>query len=584
MRYFKKVTKPSKKGEYIQIYYTFYTKEKGSRNKCYQSLGYVSDMKANGIEDPYKYADDLILKLNEENELNKEAKIGEVSLIKNVGYFIIKSMLDYIDMDKDINLISSQYKSDYKMSDFLRALTYGQVVAPGSKSKLCNEVLPNLFNCDTYSYSQVLDGIERVGENYHRYLEVMNHHIEKKWPRKLDKLYFDCTNYYFEIDLEDDLRRKGPSKENRRSPLIGQALLLDGEMIPLDMELYPGNECEKPYLRKRIEDMKTKNGIKGRIIQIADKGLNCARNIYAAVKEANDGYIFSRSVHGTSISNIDRKWITSIDDGVNRWTEIKHQDGRLKYRFKVLKGLENGKVVDYDVFPYKFKDGDGKEIKFSVKEKRVVYYNPALARKKKEEIKKEVAKLRNKMTYKEAVKEEFGDAIKYATLKTVNQNGEKVKVVISINEDKVNEDLELAGYNMIVTSELNADPIDIYNAYHRLWKIEESFRINKTILEAQPIYVSKENLIYGHFYIVYMALTMLRLLEIKMFNEEISVSALVNNFIRKYEVVDGGNGSYINCSSSCQELTYLKKKLGLSKIDNVYLKKKDIINMLNYEF
>lgn len=120
------------------------------------------------------------------------------------------------------------------------------------------------------------------------------------------------------------------------------------------------------------------------------------------LKKPNDGYIFSRSVHGTSISNIDRKWVTSIDDGVNRWTEIKHQDGRLKYRFKVLKGLENGKVVDYDVFPYKFKGDDGKEIKFSVKEKRVIYYNPALARKKKEEIKKEVAKLRDKMTYKEA--------------------------------------------------------------------------------------------------------------------------------------------------------------------------------------
>ncbi len=135
--------------------------------------------------------------------------------------------------------------------------------------------------------------------------------ISNEYKRNLEKVYFDCTNYYFEIDEENDFLRKGPSKENRKEPLLSQALMLDADQIPIDTEFFPGNQSEKPFLRNRVEDMKARNNVTGRVIQVADKGLNCARNIYSAVIEANDGYIFSKSIKGTSLTTEQKEWIIS---------------------------------------------------------------------------------------------------------------------------------------------------------------------------------------------------------------------------------------------------------------------------------
>ena len=331
MRYFLKKTTPSKKGMYLQIYRTNYVPGKGNQNKSYKALGYVDELKAKGIEDPIEYAKGLIDELNGQHKLLKEKQIGDASTSKNAGYFLAKAMFDALDMDRDLNIVASSYKSQYEFAKFLRSLTYAQIVDPGSKLKMYRDIIPNLYGAERYTYDQILDGVNFMGGDFHKYIEVINHHISKKYERNLGIGYFDCTNYYFEIDEEDEYRRKGPSKENRHGPIIGQSLLLDADMIPLDMELYPGNESERPYLRGRIEDMKARNGVSGRVIQVADKGLNCARNIYAAVMEANDGYIFSKSVHGRSLSDAERKWvwtaINKVDNGqardihsnANRW-------------------------------------------------------------------------------------------------------------------------------------------------------------------------------------------------------------------------------------------------------------------------
>jgi len=105
--------------------------------------------------------------------------------------------------------------------------------------------------------------------------------------------YFDSTNFYFEIDREDDFRRKGPSKENRRDHIVGLGLLLDRNQIPIGMEMYPGNESEKPVLMDVISILKERNNIAGRTIHFADKGLNCAKNI-AFSRKNGDGYLIPR--------------------------------------------------------------------------------------------------------------------------------------------------------------------------------------------------------------------------------------------------------------------------------------------------
>ena len=575
MRYFLKKTTPSKRGMYLQIYRTNYVPGKGNQNKSYRALGYVDELKAKGIEDPIEYAKGLIDELNGQHKLLKEKQIGDASTSKNAGYFLAKAMFDVLDMDRDLNIVASSYKSQYEFAAFLRSLTYAQIVDPGSKLKMHRDTIPNLYGAERYTYDQILDGVNFIGGDFHKYIEVINHHISKKYERNLGVGYFDCTNYYFEIDEEDEYRRKGPSKENRHGPIIGQSLLLDADMIPLDMELYPGNESERPYLRGRIEDMKARNGVSGRVIQVADKGLNCARNIYAAVMEANDGYIFSKSVHGKNLSDAERKWVLLDDDGINRWTVVKDESGHAKYRYK--------ECVDEFEYKCKIDPADKRETKFRVREKRIVTYNPKLASKQRREIMRMVERLQGKITYKEAVREELGDSVKYVNLEAKTIEGERVKIATSLNQKKIDEDLAFAGYNLLVTSETSATAVEIYKAYHNLWRIEQSFRVMKTCLEARPVFVSDTNTIFGHFLVVYYALVIMRLLELKIFEDKIAIEQLFD-FIRDYKVTENYDGSFINNATDTSTYRKIKDKLCLSKLGNVYLSRRDLDLLFETEF
>lgn len=571
MRYFVKKSKPSKKGLYLQIYKTNYVPGKGNQNKSYKVIGYASDLIASGIPDPVAYAQNLVDELNSNLPNRKEMKIGDISSSKNLGYFLIKSMIDYLDFDYILKLMSSNMKFHFNLSDFVRSMIYAQIVNPGSKHKAFEKVMPNIYGTESFSYDQILDTINYIGNDYQKFVELLNISIQKKWKRNTSNAYFDCTNYYFEIDLPKEDRQFGPSKEERHLPIIGQALLLDEDQIPIGMSIYPGNESEKPKIRESIENLKQRFDIDSRIVQVADKGLNCARNIYAASKEANDGYIFSKSVHGKNLSKQEKQWVL-LENENNIWNEVKDSNGKLIYKYKEC----------IDTFKYKFTNEEGKCVEFDVKEKRVVSYNPSLARKQKAQIQKQIDKAISISSLKQASKEEYGDSIKYVNFTSIDKEGEVVKSIPSLNQEKIDEDLSFAGYNLLVTSEINKSAQDIYNTYHGLWRIEESFRVMKTYLEARPVYLQNKESIYGHFTICYMALTILRLIELKVFNDELPIGQIIE-FIRNYNITETLEGSFINNATKSNTLSIIQKRYGLSKLDNIQLRKKDVENILTSE-
>ena len=193
-------------------------------------------------------------------------------------------MSDSLSIDSDLAMMTSNRKFRYGFSSFLLAMIYAQVVDPGSKLMASERVIPNLYGCDSFYYDQILDGVTYIGSDYQKFIELFNKHIQDVYPRRTGNVFFDCTNYYFKIDTEDSLSRKDPSKENRKSKIVVQALLLDAEKIHLGMTLFSGNERKKSQLCRHIEDIKDRYGIEGRVVQVADKGLNCARNIYTAVR------------------------------------------------------------------------------------------------------------------------------------------------------------------------------------------------------------------------------------------------------------------------------------------------------------
>lgn len=578
MAYFLRQEK-KKKGLYLQMYDSFWDKEKKeSRTKSVMAFGYVDDLISDEVPDPVAYYKDYVKRKNEERaaSLAEETRPRAFStpVEKNVGHFLIHTLLDELKVKETIDILASQMRFQFSIYDMLAQLIDGRIIYPCSKSKTVSSVFPHLYNGASISEDQVYDGCAFIGGSYKKYIELFNHCYEKHYKRDFGEVFFDCTNYYFEIDMPSEDRQKGPSKENRRNPIIGQALLLDADLVPLAMQMYPGNESEKPYIRKVIEEMKQRYKVAGKTIQVADKGLNCARNIYAAVREADDGYIFSKSVHGRNLSGREKRWVL-LENDQNVFTDYTDDNGNVLFRLKSC----------VDTFSYKFKETDpetGEEIEtvFSVKEKRIVSYNPALAKKQRAEIMKMAEKASNYTTYKKMAREDLGDSAKYIKVINKDKSGRKVKPVMEVDQTKIDEDLKYAGYNLMVTSELDMDPLQVYNTYHNLWKIEESFRITKSYLDARPVYMQKKETIYGHFLICYLSLFLLRVLEIKVFKNKINSYDLIN-FMRDFRIVDTGDSSYINISRNQAVNEKVKKVTGLTNLDALYLSKKEVDDLFN---
>lgn len=563
-----------KKGTYLQMYESHWDKEKKQpRSKSVMAFGYVNDLISDEIPDPIAYYTDFVNRKNEE----RAAALAEETRPRtfaspveyHLGHFLLHTLIEELNVKEVIDILASQMRFQFHVYDMMAQLIFARVIFPCSKSKTVSSVFPHLYNSSPISEDQVYDGLSFLGASYKKYIELFNHCYEQHYKRDFSNVFFDCTNYYFEIDLPCEDKQKGPSKENKHDPIIGQALLLDADLVPLAMQMYPGNQSEKPYIRKIIEEMKSRYQISGKTIQVADKGLNCARNIYAAVKEANDGYIFSKSIHGRNLSEKEKIWVI-LENDKNTWKDYTDKEGKLLYRLKSC----------IDTFSYQFKETDsetGEEIvtTFSVREKRIVSYNPALAKKQKAEILKMADKASNYTTYKAMTREELGDSAKYVKIINKDQKGKKIKPVIEIDQKKLKEDLKYAGYNLMVTSELDMEPLQVYQTYHSLWKIEESFRITKSYLDARPVYVQKKETIYGHFLICYLSLFLLRVLEIKVFKNKINSYDLIN-FIRDFRGVRGEDGVYINISRNQAVNETVKELTGLANLDALYLSEKEV--------
>ena len=571
MAYFLKKS-VTKKGVYLQIYESYRDKEKKqTAHKAFKPIGYVGDLTSDKIPDPISYYRNLVKKMNEKRKREiEESKIRQIEdePTKNLGYFLVKSVFNSLRVESHLNLLARIADKPYDLNEAITSLVSARVVSPCSKIKTMEEVIPSFLEPARFSSDQLYDSIlPFIGDEYERILEIVNHAFNRKYGRKTDNVFFDGTNYYFEIDRERDDKRKGPSKENRADPIISMGLLLDEEQIPLAMKMSPGNESEKPVMRSIIGEMKEQNNINGRTIQVADKGLNCARNICEAL-ENGDGYIFSQSVK--RLSEKERKWVL-LDNEDAGWLEVKDEDGTSLYKYKSC----------IDRFPYKVDGGANGPTTVNLTQKRVVTFNPKLAEKKRYEINKMIEKARE-LNNSQAKRKEYGDAAKYVTFKAISNEGEVLDdtvVKATINQDKVDEDLKLAGYNLLVTSETRMRAEEICKVYHRLWRIEETFRTLKSELDARPVYLQRRDSIYGHFLICYLAVFALRVLQIKEFKDEIHTNEIIS-FVRNLKVLKNGE-TYINLGSK-DKIKKINDRLGLN-LTNYFLTDKNIKKVLGFK-
>ncbi len=552
MAYFLKKTR-NKKGIYLQIYESRWDPQRGHTvNRSVRALGYEHELRESGIADPIAHFKGEVASMNAERKREREAakvaEIGPEPAERHLGHFAIKAVDDALGVRGDLAYLQIPSGFRFSLADLLSSLVYARCVAPCSKFRTFHDVLPLMEGVPAgFSLDQLYDGLAYLGEEHEKVVEIYNARVAGLFPRDTSRSYFDCTNFYFETGREDELRRKGPSKEHRPEPIVGMGLLLDAECIPIGMSVFPGNESEKPQLRRVVAQLKERHAISGRTVRVADKGPDCADNVADAVL-AGDGYVFSKSVK--TLPATERAW--ALAEG--GWTDVADGKGDVAWSYKEVT----------DDFEYKVAGEDGRRRAVRLPEKRVVTYSPQLARKQAREINRQVEKARA-LRLAAAKRSEYGDSAKYVTFSPVDKEGEvrdDARVVAALNHEAIRKAKSLAGYNMIVTSETGVSAREIYDTYHNLWRIEESFKVMKSELDARPVYLQRESTITGHFLICYLAVLLVRLLQVKVLGDEYC-SEEVTGLLRGLNVCRASDRRYVNVSRRTPIIEGLAERTGL---------------------
>ena len=313
-------------------------------------------------------------------------------------------------------------------------------------------------------------------------------------------VFYDVTNYYFEVDDPDGMRRKGVSKEHRPDPIVQMGLLQDRNGLPITYRLFPGNTPDCLTMIPVLADMKREFGLE-RVIAVADKGLNCSDNI-AALHAKGDGFVFSQSIRGAKSPAELREWAVS-EEGYRERGE----------GFKV-KSRQSWKTVTV-----KAEDSDdGRSHKVRVPVKQVAFWSEKYARRAAHDRAEAVAKARelaaNPAKYDASI--HYGAAKYLDGLAVDKGTGELVDAgrAVVFNEGRLAEEQRLDGYYVIVTSETSMGDDDVIDTYRGLWRIEESFKITKSDLEARPVWVRTPEHIEAHFLVCYVALAIARIMQL----------------------------------------------------------------------
>ena len=552
MAYFLKRSR-SKRGLYPQIYESFWDPGRGhTAHRSVRAIGYEHELRESGIADPVAHFRAEVASMNAERkaaqERSKAAEIGPEPAERHLGHFAIKAIDDALGAASDLAYLQIPSGFRFSLADLLSSLVYARAVAPRSKSRTFHDVLPLMEGVEAdFSLDQLYDGLSYLGEEHEKVVEIYNDRVAELFPRDTSVSYFDCTNFYFETGREDGLRRKGPSKEHRPEPIVSMGLLLDADCVPMGMSVFPSNESEKPQPGEIISQLKGRNAITGRTVRVADKGPDCADNVADAVL-SGDGYVFSRSVK--TLPAKERAWALS-EDG---WVDVCDDGGNLVWSYKEAAGD----------FEYKVAGEDGGKRAVALPEKRVVTYSPKLARKQTYEINRQVEKARA-LRLAAARRSEYGDSAKFVTFAPVDKEGEvrdDARVVATLNHDAIRRARAVAGYNMIVTSETGMSAREIYDTYHRLWRIEESFRVMKSELDARPVYLQKPSSITGHFLVCYLAVLLTRLLQVRVLGDGFSSEDLTGLF-RGLNVCRASERKYVNVSRRTPIIEELAGRTGL---------------------
>ncbi len=537
---FVKKSPPDKNGRIVLYFAEAYRKPNSPpSSKKVERLGYLDELEKQ-YDDPIKHFREVAKqKTKDKQEALKSITIEfspqailpfdenteSYDCVKNIGYAAISKVFHNLGIHKFIDDRRKYLNLGYNLTSVLKLLVYERILEPGSKRAAWSHK-DKYFDKMDFDLNAVYRSLSILPDYSEDLLQHLHRMMVEQYNRDSTLLFYDVTNYYFEIDNEDSFRRKGVSKEHRPSPIVQMGLFMDDKGFPVTYDLFPGNTNDCKTFTPMSEKVRNQLDM-DHIIFVADKGMMSGDNISDVITNHN-GYIFSKSVRGGT--DVLKKSVRDLD-GYIKFDESGRQISTLdtttsvSFMYKVLDEVKDTYVNNTD--------GERKSVK-GVGHYQIVYWSAKYAARAKLDRQGAVEKaLTSSHSHSKDVVDNNHGKNKYLKTqiydKKTKSQVETYDAKIIFDFEKLEEDESLDGFYVIETNvtglkllvdergketgeienlfgrksrwlkkegmlQLNriVTPLDIVDMYHGLWKIEQTFRVTKSELDARPVYVSRE--------------------------------------------------------------------------------------------
>lgn len=533
----------TKKGiQRLYLYESYYKNGKATQ-RCIESLGRLDELRKHFV-DPVSHFKRIAEQRTNEKKASRTASVTidlaasmdtNEDNLKNVGYAVLKELYKQLELDKFWKGIQKKTSIQYDLEAVFRLLVFSRILYPASKMDTFHNKGIYFEDIDGFALNDVYKALDLFDQYDEELQKWVYKHSSAICERDMSVSYFDCTNYYFDIgrsdmDTFDDdgqpvdkkgnpaeikYRKRGPEKNHRPDPIVEMGLLMDKNGIPLAFDLFPGNESEKLHMRPIINRVKNQFD-SGRIIFVADRGLNTSDNIYflngdnKADYNPRDGYVYGQSVRGADAEF--KEWVLKGGYKTEKFTD---ENGR-ELTF-IHKSRIHPKTIQVNVTVPGQKKKKKKSV--SIDQKQMAYYSEKYARKQKRDREVMIARAKDLIAhpkkYDKVTAAGSGAYVQNIAFdKTTGEIVEGRELVL--DKEKIAEEEKYDGYYSIVTSELKMSDQEIRDTYRGLARIEETFKISKTEFESRPVFVWTNAHIEGHFATCFTALVLIRLLQTKL--------------------------------------------------------------------
>ena len=525
----------SKNAQSLYVVKSVYHNKKRT-NKVVEKLGTYENLKESLNEDPIKWAKNYVEKLNQqekEGTRNILVKYNPTKIIEknqqnsfNGGYLFLEKIYYELGLNNICKDISKKYKFEYDLDNILSRLVYGRIIFPASKLAT-NDLSKRFIEQPNFELQHIYRALEVISKETDFIQSELYKNSLKVSKRNTNILYYDCTNYFFEIEEESGLRQYGPSKEHRPNPITQMGLFMDGDGIPLAFNISSGNTNEQvtltPLEEKILEDFKL-----SKFIVCTDAGLASYANRKFNDKDER-AFITTQSIKKLKKHLMD--WALSADG----W----HLTGHNK-EYNINEINENEEIFKDKIF---FNERWIKEN--DLEQKLIVTYSLKYKNYQRQIRNSQIERAKNAITTKtfKLDKCNQNDYKRFIKRTNITAEGEIAeKKILSINNEIIEKEEKFDGFYGVCTNlEDNAE--EIIKVNQKRWEIEESFRIMKSEFKARPVYLSRDDRITAHFTTCFLSLVLLRFLEKKL--EEKYSSSKIIDCLREMNFMESIGNGYI---------------------------------------